>query len=176
MHVCPTGIDIRDGQQLECIGCGLCIDACDEVMAKLHRPKGLIAFETLGSLARARRYPRHAAWAARTDGGYGSPSAAALPPPAHLRLRRGAVGGEPIVMLAAFLFRETLSLTAIQDRAPLFVTLSDGSVRNAYTLRHRQQAACGGRNSPWRWTAGCAAAPHPCRGRTGRRVLSPTPG
>ncbi|HZF74882.1 MAG TPA: cytochrome c oxidase accessory protein CcoG, partial [Acetobacteraceae bacterium] len=51
VNVCPVGIDIRDGQQLECIGCGLCIDACDDVMAKLDRPKGLIAFETLANLA-----------------------------------------------------------------------------------------------------------------------------
>lgn len=135
VHVCPTGIDIRDGQQLECIGCGLCIDACDEVMAKLHRPKGLIAFETLGNLAAAR---------AATLGMPPGPERtavgmAARRPPRFLRPRTfvyaGVLSAVVIVMLAAFLFRETLSLTAIQDRAPLFVTLSDGSVRNAYTLR-----------------------------------------
>lgn len=44
--VCPTGIDIRNGLQLECIGCANCIDACDEVMTKLHRPAGLIRYDS----------------------------------------------------------------------------------------------------------------------------------
>src|SRR5258707_8966499 len=44
--VCPTGIDIRNGAQLECIMCGLCIDACDNVMKKVGRPTGLIAYDT----------------------------------------------------------------------------------------------------------------------------------
>jgi cytochrome c oxidase accessory protein FixG len=44
--VCPTGIDIRDGQQLECINCTACIDACDEVMVKVGFPKGLIRYAT----------------------------------------------------------------------------------------------------------------------------------
>ncbi len=45
--VCPTNIDIRNGHQLECIGCAYCADACDEVMTKLHRPKGLIRYDSL---------------------------------------------------------------------------------------------------------------------------------
>ncbi len=44
--VCPTGIDIRNGQQLECINCTVCIDACDEVMEKVGMPKGLIRYAT----------------------------------------------------------------------------------------------------------------------------------
>ncbi|HKO08839.1 MAG TPA: cytochrome c oxidase accessory protein CcoG, partial [Alphaproteobacteria bacterium] len=47
--VCPTGIDIRDGQQLECIGCGLCIDACNTVMPAVGRPGDLITFDTLAN-------------------------------------------------------------------------------------------------------------------------------
>ena len=46
VHVCPTGVDIRDGANLGCIQCGLCIDACDDVMAKLGRATGLIAYDT----------------------------------------------------------------------------------------------------------------------------------
>lgn len=42
--VCPTGIDIRDGVQMECVGCTACIDACDEVMDKIGRPQGLIRY------------------------------------------------------------------------------------------------------------------------------------
>jgi cytochrome c oxidase accessory protein FixG len=44
--VCPTGIDIRNGQQLECVNCTVCIDACDEVMTKTGLPKGLIRYAT----------------------------------------------------------------------------------------------------------------------------------
>jgi len=44
--VCPTGIDIRDGQQLECVNCTACIDACDEVMDKVGLPRGLVRYAT----------------------------------------------------------------------------------------------------------------------------------
>jgi cytochrome c oxidase accessory protein FixG len=46
VSVCPTGIDIRNGTQLECVGCANCIDACDEVMQKLDRPKGLVRYDS----------------------------------------------------------------------------------------------------------------------------------
>ena len=51
VQVCPTGIDIRNGLQLECIGCAACIDACDEVMARLRRPLGLIRYDSLSGFA-----------------------------------------------------------------------------------------------------------------------------
>ncbi len=51
VHVCPTGIDIRNGMQLECIACAQCIDACDEVMDKVGRPRGLIRYDSLEGLA-----------------------------------------------------------------------------------------------------------------------------
>lgn len=47
---CPTGIDIRQGLQLECIGCAQCIDACDDVMEKINKPKGLIRYSTQAAL------------------------------------------------------------------------------------------------------------------------------
>ena len=50
VQVCPTGIDIRHGLQLECIGCAACIDACDEVMAKVRRPAGLIRYDSFAGL------------------------------------------------------------------------------------------------------------------------------
>jgi len=46
VQVCPTGIDIRDGLQYECIGCAACIDGCDQVMEKMGYPKGLIRYST----------------------------------------------------------------------------------------------------------------------------------
>ena len=50
VQVCPTGIDIRDGTQLECINCTACIDACDEVMVKINKPKGLIRYDTYNGI------------------------------------------------------------------------------------------------------------------------------
>lgn len=47
VHVCPTGIDIRNGTQLECVSCTACIDACDAVMDKINKPRRLIGFYTL---------------------------------------------------------------------------------------------------------------------------------
>ena len=51
VHVCPTGIDIRQGLQMECVGCTACIDACDDVMTRLHRPRGLIRYASQNSFA-----------------------------------------------------------------------------------------------------------------------------
>ena len=51
VHACPTGIDIRNGTQLECVNCTACIDACDEVMIKINKPKGLIRYASYNSIA-----------------------------------------------------------------------------------------------------------------------------
>ncbi len=59
VQVCPTGIDIRHGLQMECIGCSNCIDACDEVMTRLKRPKGLIRYDSMeGFNSRATKWLR----------------------------------------------------------------------------------------------------------------------
>ena len=117
--VCPTGIDIRDGQQMECIGCGLCIDACNGVMDKVGRPRGLIAFDTLlGAIDPApattsiRRFvrPRVLVYAAMLL----------------------VVGG---ILLVSFALRTTVEVSVLRDRSPVFVTLSDGSIRNGYTFK-----------------------------------------
>lgn len=55
VNVCPTGIDIRNGLQLECIGCAACIDACDEIMTKIHKPKGLVRYDSLNGLSGKKR-------------------------------------------------------------------------------------------------------------------------
>ena len=135
LHVCPTGIDIRDGQQLECIGCGLCVDACDDVMGRLGRDRGLIAFETLSNLA---------ASTAATQGMAPGPARnaagmAARVPPRLLRpqtfIYAGVLGLVLAIMLGSWFWRETLTLSVQPDRAPLFVRLSDGGIRNGYTLK-----------------------------------------
>lgn len=55
VQVCPTGIDIRQGLQMECIACSNCVDACDEIMLKLGRPRGLIRYDSLNGLAHKTR-------------------------------------------------------------------------------------------------------------------------
>ncbi len=54
VHVCPTGIDIRDGLQFECITCAACIDACDSIMDKMGYPRGLISYTTEHDLLRTK--------------------------------------------------------------------------------------------------------------------------
>ncbi len=55
VQVCPTGIDIRNGLQLECIGCAACVDACDDIMTKVERPKGLIRYDSFNGFAGKKR-------------------------------------------------------------------------------------------------------------------------
>ncbi len=117
--VCPTGIDIRDGLQLECIGCGLCIDACTEIMVNVDRPPGLIAFDSP-----AKHLP---------DGSRNALLQRILRPRTYIYIVVMLVAST--VMTAAFLMRSTATLAVLPDRSPLYVKLSDGSIRNAYTFR-----------------------------------------
>ena len=117
--VCPTGIDIRDGQQMECIGCSLCIDACNAVMDKVGRPRDLITLATLASQE------------ARASG---KPAAYRLLRPRTV-LYTALLAAIAAVMVGALLLRSTVEMSVQRDRAPLFVTLSDGSIRNGYTLK-----------------------------------------
>ena len=116
--VCPTGIDIRDGAQLGCIMCGLCIDACDNVMKKIGRPTGLIAYDTDINLARRAQ---------------GKPPVYRLVRPRTL-IYAGTIVLAGVAMLYALLTRSYLDISVRHDRNPLFVTLSDGSIRNAHTV------------------------------------------
>jgi cytochrome c oxidase accessory protein FixG len=118
--VCPTGIDIRDGAQLECIQCGLCIDACDNVMDKVSRPRGLIGYDTEDNVK------------ARIAKTAEAPFRPIRPRTMIYFLIIAIVGGAMLYQLAT---RATAGISLIHDRSPLFVTLSDGSVRNAYTIR-----------------------------------------
>ncbi|WP_431859786.1 cytochrome c oxidase accessory protein CcoG [Azospirillum sp.] len=120
VQVCPVGIDIRDGLQMQCIGCGLCIDACDDIMTKIGRPKGLVKFDTQTNQI-----------AVATTG---KPAKYRLLRPRTLiyALMMVVVGG---MIAAGLLLRPGLDITVLRDRAPLFAVLSDGSVRNAYTFK-----------------------------------------
>jgi len=117
--VCPMGIDIRDGPQLECIQCALCIDACDEIMDKVGRPRKLIAYDTFRNLDAA---------------SHGERAPIRMIRPRTL-LYAAALGVVTVIMIIALSAKTVLDITVRADRNPLFVTLSDGSIRNSYTLR-----------------------------------------
>ncbi|MCI5076365.1 cytochrome c oxidase accessory protein CcoG [Oricola sp.] len=143
--VCPMGIDIRDGQQLECITCALCIDACDSVMDKVGKERGLISYATL------REYNHNMAVAKDPQTGVIEPSRVRdsdgnfVDTVKHFnwkiifRIRSliymGAWAMIGLVMLYALLSRDRLEVNVQHDRNPVFVTLSDGSIRNGYTVK-----------------------------------------
>jgi cytochrome c oxidase accessory protein FixG len=125
VNVCPTGTDIRLGMQLSCIQCGLCIDACDNIMEKVHRPKGLIAYDTDINIARREQ---------------GQPPVWHLIRPRSL-LYVGIIAIIATIMIVSLATRSTLGINVLHDRNPLYVVNSDGSLRDGYTLRLINKAA-----------------------------------
>jgi len=117
---CPMGVDIRKGLQLECIHCGLCIDACDDIMKKVGRPTGLIAYDTDENVVRR--------WLKK--------------PAAPFRLLRPRIALYLVciiitagVMAWGLATRSSLDLNVLKDRSPPFVRLADGSIRNGYSVK-----------------------------------------
>jgi cytochrome c oxidase accessory protein FixG len=121
---CPMGIDIRDGAQLECINCGLCIDACDDVMERIGQPQRLIAYDTDANVRRRLR---------------GVPARFRFVRPRTV-LYAGIMALVGTVMVFGLSTRRSVDLDVLRDRNPDFVTLSDGAVRNAYTLKLMNRA------------------------------------
>ncbi|SEN10751.1 cytochrome c oxidase accessory protein CcoG [Bradyrhizobium sp. OK095] len=119
INVCPTGVDIREGIQLGCIQCGLCIDACDTVMREIGRPASLIGYDTDINMQRRRegKTPIYRIIRART----------------LIYVAAIAIVGS--IMLYALATRATMDVNVLHERNPLFVQLSDGGVRNDYTVR-----------------------------------------
>jgi cytochrome c oxidase accessory protein FixG len=113
VHVCPTGIDIRNGTQYECIGCAACIDACDGVMDEMGYARGLVRYASETSLRSG-----------------------------HLHLLRPRVVAYGLLLCAiagAFVYalgqRIPLRLDVLHDRARLYRMTSDGLIENTYTLK-----------------------------------------
>jgi len=119
VNVCPTGGDIRTGIQLCCIQCGLCIDACDNIMRQVHRPTGLIAYDTdiNAQLRLAGRPPAYRLIRARTI------------------MYAAIILVVGVIMLYALATRTAIQISVMHERNPLAVMLSDGGVRNDYTVR-----------------------------------------
>ena len=116
---CPMGIDIRDGAQLECINCALCIDACNDIMKKVGRPLNLIGYDTDKNMVRRAKGEK--------------------PTVKLIRTRTIFYGVVWLAVASLMLFglssRATIEINVLRDRTPPFVQLSDGSIRNAYTVK-----------------------------------------
>lgn len=113
VHVCPTGIDIRNGTQLECVNCTACIDACDAVMDKTHKPRGLIRYASENDIAEGRRM--------RFSG-------------------RKIAYGFVLVALSGFLAfllatREDVETTILRAPGLLFNRETDGRISNVYKVK-----------------------------------------
>ena len=117
--VCPMGIDIRDGAQLECIQCALCIDACDDIMGKVGRPTGLIAYDTFRNIHATAESERRPVRLVRP----------------RTVLYSLLIAGVVAIMGWAWATRAPVEISVIEDRNPLFVRLSDGGIRNGYTVK-----------------------------------------
>jgi cytochrome c oxidase accessory protein FixG len=170
VNVCPMGIDIREGQQMACITCALCIDACDEVMEKIGKPRGLIDYLALNDqppqdlIDRVPVAPMTVATTGagatvRAEGDV-APAPNASPVPiltradlkawkpksvwSHVFRRRTMIYTALWAMIGvglvvALFVRPEIDMTVAQVRNPTFVTLSDGTIRNAYDIRLRNK-------------------------------------
>ncbi|WP_149141197.1 cytochrome c oxidase accessory protein CcoG [Gemmobacter caeruleus] len=126
VNVCPMGIDIRNGQQMACITCGLCIDACNDMMDKVGKPRGLIDYIALTDETRER--------------------AGQAPRPIWKHIFRPRTvlytvlwSGVGVGLIVALFLRSDIDINVTPIRNPLFVTLSDGTIRNAYDIRLRNK-------------------------------------
>lgn len=118
VQVCPAGIDIRKGLQFPCISCGLCIDACNGIMDSMGYPRGLIRYDSEVNMKSRRPGSPHLYWLSIKTIGYGS----------------------FILLMGAYLVYDLSTRTEFEEsvqqiRQPIFVTLSDGEIRNRYQIR-----------------------------------------
>ena len=113
VHVCPVGIDIRNGLQYECVACGACVDACDDIMGRMGYPKGLVRYTTEHELNGNKTY--------------------------LLRPRLIGYFVALVAMFVAFSYaivnRVPLEVDIIRDRGQLYVQTPEGKIENVYTLK-----------------------------------------
>ena len=117
--------DQGEGPYFACINCGLCVDACDAVMAKLARPRGLIDYE---------------AWANIDRGHRGEPQRRRVIRPKTVGLGLGILALIGLMGMSLGMRSDT-KITVIHDRNPVAVRLSDGRIRNGYAVRLYNKAA-----------------------------------
>ena len=122
--VCPTGIDIREGPQIGCITCALCIDACDKVMTQVGRAPRLIDYVTLDGAEEE-----------KAGGSRGNVVRTILRP--RMLIYFGVWCAIGLALLFALGVRRHIDISTAKDRNPPYMLMSDGSVRNAYTIKLR---------------------------------------
>ena len=111
--VCPTGIDIRNGVQMECVNCTACIDACDDVMDRIGRPRGLVRYASLNGIQR------------------GEP----LRYTARMKLYTGVLTALISLFLFLVLTRADVQTTFLRAPGSLFQAAAEGRISNLYTVR-----------------------------------------
>jgi cytochrome c oxidase accessory protein FixG len=119
VQVCPTGIDIRNGQQYECIGCAACIDGCDQVMDKMGYPRGLIRYSTENALKNGWGFRRMVARALRP----------------RVLIYTAILWSIIIAAAVTLMLRVPLKVDVIRDRASLAREVEDGKIENVYRLQ-----------------------------------------
>jgi cytochrome c oxidase accessory protein FixG len=113
VQVCPTGIDIRDGLQYECIGCAACIDGCDQVMEKIGRPKKLIRYSTTHAME-------------------GRPTRILRP---RVLVYSAILALIAAAAAASLYLRVPLKVDVIRDRAAIAREIEGGLIENVYRLQ-----------------------------------------
>jgi cytochrome c oxidase accessory protein FixG len=113
VRVCPTGIDIRHGTQLECVNCTACIDACDDIMEKLDRPKRLIGFHSINGIESGLIFK----FSARQK--------------AYSLLMVGLLG----LMITLGFMRSSLEATVLRSPGTLYYKNDDGTISNLYQMQ-----------------------------------------
>ena len=119
VHVCPTGIDIREGLQYECIGCAACIDGCNQVMDRMGYPRGLIRYSTTNALA--------GGWTLRQM------LARALRP--RVLVYTAVLGAIVVATGVSLYLRVPLKVDVIRDRVSLSREVEGGMIENIYRLQ-----------------------------------------
>jgi cytochrome c oxidase accessory protein FixG len=119
VQVCPTGIDIRDGLQYECIGCAACIDGCDQVMDKMGYPRGLIRYSTGNALAKGWDFRRILARVIRP----------------RVLVYAGILAAIVAAAATTLYLRVPLKVDVIRDRASLAREVDGGLIENVYRLQ-----------------------------------------
>jgi cytochrome c oxidase accessory protein FixG len=112
VHVCPTGIDIRNGTQLECVNCTACMDACDEVMEKIDKPKGLIRISSYNSIVE------------------GNKSVFTTRVIAYILVLSALV----VVVTTLMLRRSDIDATALRVPGQLYTKTESGDIQNLYNI------------------------------------------
>jgi len=119
VQVCPTGIDIRDGLQYQCIGCAACVDGCDQVMDKMGYPRGLIRYSTQHAVERKLTYWRMIARAFRP----------------RVLLYTGILWSVIAAAGIGLWLRVPLKVDVIRDRAAIAREVEGGKIENVYRLQ-----------------------------------------